>query len=245
MGAEANGINDKGIREVERPAGTTGSTESTSTTATSADSRRTGGDGGRTGGKAGGEAEKEEVPRLVVVEKSEDEKREERNRQRRERYAKQKAENGGTVKPRKVNKKKQAEPAIDVTQLNMIVSSLSAVVASRPDCEQWLLTEAEINSITTPLAKMLAESETFSNIGEYSNQIALVMACITVFVPRLIVTVQKQKEKQKNAKSITKSATDIRNKAKDSNADRPNNSRPSTNGKDNGSNEPFYGVSLC
>lgn len=118
-----------------------------------------------------------------------------KNAKRRQRYAEQKQSKGQTVKPRKVNgNKKDTSPALDVTQLNLIIAGVSTAIASRPNCQHWLLSEAEINSITVPLSKMLAESEMFSGMGQYSNQIALVMACLTVFAPRLFITLQMTKE---------------------------------------------------
>ena len=100
-------------------------------------------------------------------------------------------------KPKRTRKKKKEEmQIIDKANLNLMIAGLSAVIASRPDCEHWLLTEQEIDSITTPLCAMMAESEALKNMGQHANQIALVMACITVFMPRLMITAKKQKEKK-------------------------------------------------
>lgn len=122
-------------------------------------------------------------------------KREERNAKRRERYAKQKEENGETVKRRKTRKKKDQSP--DTTQLDLMLMTVSTIVASRPDCEHWLLTEQEIKSVTEPLARIIAENESLKAMSEHADAIALVMACFTIFVPRLIITSQKVKEKKK------------------------------------------------
>lgn len=150
-----------------------------------------------------------------------------RNAKRRERYAQQKQASGQEVKPRKVKQNKKSETtAFDVTQLNLIIAGVSTAVASRPNCEHWLLTPEEINSITVPLSKMLAESETFANMGQYSNQIALVMACLTVFGPRLFITVQKTKEVKRVERTKQHTDTNVRDtkngafgKAKTSNSD--------------------------
>ena len=102
-------------------------------------------------------------------------------------------------KPKRTRKKKKEEvQIIDKANLNLMIAGLSAVIASRPDCEHWLLTEQEIDSITTPLCAMMAESEALKNMGQHTNQIALVMACITVFMPRLMITAKKKKEKKEH-----------------------------------------------
>lgn len=164
---------------------------------------------GNNSGAGAGATEKEELLELAILTDEEkekfinaDEKEKKRilkNARRREQYAEQKKANGGTVKPRKVRKKKTDEQPnpIDKNSLNMLISSASVIIASRPNCEHWLLNEKEINSISEPLSKMIAESTALQNIGQYSNQIALVMACVTIIVPRLVITVSKVKENKK------------------------------------------------
>lgn len=147
----------------------TGST--TSTTCSSGEGRTT----GRTRGR---KTEEKELSPVAVVEVPEVPKQ------------------GKPKTTRKPRKKKEEPKLIDQTSLNAVIGSISAVVASRPDCDHWLMTETEINSITTPLSKMIDESELFKDVGNYSNQIALVLACATVFTPRIIVSVQKVKEKK-------------------------------------------------
>lgn len=196
----------------------------------------------------------EEKAKYAVADEAE-KKRLIRNAKKRQRYAEKKQANGQDVKPRKVKgTKKEETPAIDVTQLNMIVASLSAVVASRPNCEHWLLNEKEINSITVPLSKMLAESQAFANMGQYSNQIALCMGCITVFMPRLIITVQKNKEVKKIARTGQRTDTNVNDdrvrstgEKKESNTgvSRGNVKQSTSNGQNNADNVPFYGMPIC
>ena len=178
-----------------------------------------------------------EVP--AVTDEAE-KKRLERNAKRRERYAKQKEATGGSVKPRKVNGKKPEPKTMDNKQMNMMILSISALVSSRPNCEQWLLTEAEVDSITKPLVAMLSESEALNVINENSNQIALVFACITVFAPRIIVTVQKmkaEKEREKVAKQHKVTVTEGENKG----TDRPNTVKPTANSEGVSNGLSFFG----
>ena len=251
MGAELTERNGKVDGNLnEQTAGGTGTgnnSNSTSTANPGSGGRGTGrGTGTGTGTADGNKAEKEIVPQLVTVESGlseEDKKKEERNAKRRERYAKQKAENGQSVKPRKVNatKKQTAEPPINTEQINALILSLSAIVASRPNCEQWLLTESEVDAITKPLLAIIAESEKVEMIAKNSNQIALAVACISVFAPRIMVTVQKMKaeqEKKKNVRKVEQAKADI---------ERTNNEHhgeSSTGSKRTSDVVPFYGVPI-
>lgn len=240
-----------------------------SSTASTASGRGTAGnsDRGNGGGTATGTAKEKELPELAILTEEEkqiylsgdkdEQKRVMHNARKRARYAKNKEQTTGEApKPRKVNKSKaKAEAPIDVTQLNLIFMGLSTAVASRPNCEHWLMTEQEINSITVPLAKMLAESTAFSAMGEYSNQIALVMACVTVFVPRLILTVQKSKEVKKNARTGLSTDTNVKRvpegrapqqeKRSNSKPDNRDELKPSSNGTADVKSVPFYGVPIC
>lgn len=271
MGDAVNGRNEKAGIIVEPTEGTgTGNSSKSSNTETSRTASGSGGSG-RSGGSggSGGSGRSETVistegSELAVLNSEElekyktaddkEKKRLLRNAKRRADYAKNKNENGQTVRPKKVNKKKDTVPSNDITQLNGIIVALSSVVASRPNCQHWQLSEKEVESITTPLAKMLAESETFQNVGQYSNQIALVMACITVFVPRLVATVQINKEVKKIERTGQKTDTSVidrriadsgKAKAEDRKTDRRNNKQPSGDGTGNGQSLPWYGDPIC
>ena len=248
MGAE--------IRTVDEPSSgkagnSTGADKGQSGTSTSSADTRTGdtgrtgrtGDAGRTGTADGKTEVKSEVVSGLASVDDEEAKRQERNAKRRARYAAQKEANGGTVKPRKVNTKKAQSDVIDTTQINALIATVSAIVASRPDCEHWLLTEKEIDSITQPLAKMLAESEALSKINENSNQIALVIACVSVFAPRLFVTAQKMKEKKEREKVVRKPIE--KTKGSVDKTYRGNDKRSPADAGKHLDREPFYGVPVA
>ena len=147
-------------------------------------------------GTGTGTQEEKGTSGLVVL--SEDEKkRQERNERRRQKYAEQKAENGQTVKPRKVNKKNASSSSVDAQSLKQIILTLSAVISERPKMKHWLLSDKEAESIATPISNMIAKSEKFSNMGEYADQIALVMACITIIIPRIYISIRLEKEVKK------------------------------------------------
>ena len=256
----------KTSRDGERTSGT--STSAADTTVGGGRTRGSGdGRSGGTGTATTGEQSKElsELAILTEDEKSKyyaadetEQKKILKNAKRRKQYAEKKA-NGGQGKPRKVRGKAKEQPeVIDKASLNMIVASLSAIVASRPNCEHWALTETEINSITDPLSKMLAESEAFSNLGQYSNQIALVMACVTIIVPRMIISIQKSKEMKQiartgqrtntNPKSLdggTKSGNPKQTKASDHVVTGRDERDATSNGTKHADNVPFYGLPIC
>lgn len=217
--------------------GTGGDTKSKSPTNTGTRTGGTGGTGtGGTGGKTGGE--KEVVSTMVDVE---EEKRLERNRKRRERYAKQKAE--GTQKPKKVNTKKPKE-VIDTNQIETLIKTISVMVSSRPGQEHWLLLDSEVKAIAEPLTIILKDSNAFSSISEHSNAVALVIACITIILPRTIKSITDISKKKKKEKEVKKNVELRGSKTKNiSNVKRDDRSI-ATNGANNGTNAIWYGDAI-
>ena len=217
--------------------GGTGNTKSTGSTDTGTTGRTTGnGTGGRTGGKTGGE--KEVISTMVDVE---EEKRLERNRKRRERYAKQKAE--GTQKPKKVNSKKTKE-VIDTTQIETSIKTISVMVSSRKGQEHWLLLDSEVKALAEPLTNILKDSNAFSSISEHSNAVALVIACITIILPRTIKSISDINKKKKKEKEVLKNDKPRTSERKNNSYDKRNNGNTSTNGTNNGSNAIWYGDAI-
>ena len=217
--------------------GGTGSTKSSSSTDTRTNAGRTGGTGtGGTGGKTTGE--KEVISTMVDVE---EEKRLERNRKRRERYAKQKAE--GTQKPKKVNTKKTKE-VIDTTQIETLIKTISIMVSSRPGQEHWLLLDSEVKAIAEPLTNILKDSNAFSSISEHSNAVALVIACITIILPRTIKSITDVSKKKKKEKEVKKNVELRGSKTKNISDVKRNDRNISANDKNNGSNAIWYGDAI-
>ena len=217
--------------------GGTGDTKSKSSTDTRAN---TGGTGGRTGGRTGGKTtgEKEVISTMADVE---EEKRLERNRKRRERYAKQKAE--GTQKPKKVNTKKTKE-VIETSQIETLIKTISVMVSSRQGQEHWLLLDSEVKAISEPLTNILKDSDAFSSISEHSNAVALVIACITIILPRTIKSITDISKKKKKEKEVLKNVEPRRSKTKNISNDKGNNGNTSANGANNGTNAIWYGDAI-
>ena len=219
----------------------TGGTGGDTTSSSSSDTRTTGGTGGtgtggRTGGKTGGA--KEVVSTVADVE---EEKRLERNRKRRERYAKQKAE--GTQKPKKVNTKKTKE-VIDTNQIETLIKTISVMVSSRPGQEHWLLLDSEVKAISEPLTNILKDSNAFNSISEHSNAVALVIACITIILPRTIKSITDISKKKKQEKEVKKNVELRGSQRKNITNDKRNNGNTTANDTHNGTNAIWYGDAI-
>ena len=226
-------------RETGTGTGGTGSSTSSSATDTRTNAGGTGGTGtgGRTGRKT--TTEKEVVSTMADVE--EEEKRLERNRKRRERYAKQKAE--GTQKPKKVNTKKTKE-VIETSQIETLIKTISVMVSSRQGQEHWLLLDSEVKAIAEPLTNILKDSNAFSSISEHSNAVALVIACITIILPRTIKSITDISKKKKKEKEVKKNVELRGSQTKNiSNVKRDDRSIPA-NDKNNGTNAIWYGDAI-
>ena len=217
--------------------GNGGSTKSKSATDTGTRTGGTGGTGtGGTGGKTTGE--KEVISTMVDVE---EEKRLERNRKRRERYAKQKAE--GTQKPKKVNSKKTKE-VIDTNQIETLIKTISVMVSSRQGQEHWLLLDSEVKALAEPLTNILKDSNAFNSISEHSNAVALVIACITIILPRTIKSITDISKKKKKEKEVKKNVELRGSQRKNITNDKRNNGNTTANDTHNGTNAIWYGDAI-
>jgi hypothetical protein len=161
---------------------------------------------GTTTGTGTGTEENTVVPKVVTVnvpltpEQKEREKKDRRNALDRERRASKAGNTGGAS----VRGKNATPQGIDTTQINMILMTVSAIVASRPGLEIWMLRPEEIQQISTPLSNILAKSEALSGMTEHADAIALAIACGTILIPRIMLTVENKKAVNKHAQSGVK-----------------------------------------
>ena len=238
-------MGDSIIREVEqdkRETGTKGGSGGSAKSTSSTDTRTTGRTGGTgTGGTGTGGKTKGEEKVISSMADVEEEKRLERNRKRRERYAKQKAE--GTQKPKKVNTKKTKD-VIDTNQIETLLKTVSVMISSRKGQEHWLLLDSEVKAIAEPLTNILKDSNAFSSISEHSNAVALVIACITIILPRTIKSVTDINAKKKKKREVLKNVELRTSKRKNINNDTGNNRNTPANDKNNGSNAIWYGEAI-
>lgn len=179
--------------------------------ASAASAGRTGAGGaGGTGTTAGGEkgkpraenlelhkvTEKPKDAPVIVPTMTDEEKKKIRNRERQKAY-----------RERKKAEKASANAAPDIAnadQLVQLVVTLSSVVASREGMGHWQFTEAEARQIVTPLSNIIKSSTNIEDLGKYADHIALVIACVTIILPRAIISVQLAAAKKKAQKEVIK-----------------------------------------
>lgn len=231
----------KEVKSDKRETGTgTGGTGNTKSSSPSDTGTTAGGTGGNRSGGTGGTTDKEQkvISKMADVE---EEKRLERNRKRRERYAKQKAE--GMQKPKKVNSKKTKE-VIDTNQIETLIKTISVMVSSRPGQEHWLLLDSEVKALSEPLTNILKDSNAFSSISEHSNAVALVIACITIILPRTIKSITDISKKKKKEKEVKKNVELRGSQRKNITNDKRNNGNTTANDTHNGTNAIWYGDAI-
>lgn len=121
---------------------------------------------------------------------------------------------GEVKKPkRKYTKKKQEQSyTVDSEQIKILLLTVSSIIASRENFEQWQLSDSECESIAIPLMNIVKKSDVFSKITEKSDAIALAIALSTAFVPRVMITVDKiKKGKKKNGNKLNRQTTESAN----------------------------------
>ena len=106
------------------------------------------------------------------------------------------APNKNPPQKKKPAPKKKQDAGFSSDQITALIVSMSSIAASRPGMEMWMLTEVEAKQIADPLANMIAKSEKLSQAGEYADAIALVTACIVLFVPRWMMYAETKKQKK-------------------------------------------------
>ena len=92
--------------------------------------------------------------------------------------------------------KKEEENSFDSKQISAFIVAVSSMLASREGMSHWLITETEAEQISKPLSNIIAKSEKLKVVGEHADAFALVSACLMIFVPRLIITLQTNKVKK-------------------------------------------------
>lgn len=191
MGNETNRNDGKLVKPPVRPTDPAGGTEQRNPSTTTA---RTPAGGGSTAGSspAGGtekRTEEKEVPSKLATIKTAPDNSE----------GAAPAPNAPQKQQRRkktTTKKKTPESGFNAEQISALLVSVSTIAATRPDLQMFALTEIEAMQIATPLANMIAKSEQLSKVGEYSDAISLVTACLVVMVPRLLMYSEMQKQKK-------------------------------------------------
>ena len=195
MAANITEIGEPGIEDVRiKTRGRKSNTGNTSSATTSSGTGAAAGTGAApgTGAAAGTGAEEKKEPVGLSVLDIEQSKRDERNAKRRAAYA--------AKKPKKVNKKNNV---VDDKNIKDILGTISLLISARPDMAHWMLTPDEIDKLAVPISNIISKSEFMSTASEHGDAIALVTACFTILMPRVVITCvnSKSKKGEKNAGS--------------------------------------------
>lgn len=99
--------------------------------------------------------------------------------------------------------------ADSVVLVQSLIQGLFAVSASRLGAH-WVLTEEEAAQIATPAANIISKYLDTDKMAKYSDPAALVLALVTITLPRLIITItNKKKEGKQLAKPITEPKREV------------------------------------
>lgn len=114
-------------------------------------------------------------------------------------------------KPKKTRKAAaKKNDLVPAEQLDALLVTMSGIVAARPNCEHWAISQSEAHSITEPLCNILAKYEVVSKIGENADAIALATAAITVILPRAVMSYAMVKERKRIERTGNKTETNVK-----------------------------------
>jgi len=101
------------------------------------------------------------------------------------------------IKPKRATKKSKKSATVDPTQTVVLICTLSSIIASRPNCEHWLISPVEAEQVATPLLKIIEENEKLKEVGKYGDYIALAVACGVIATPRIMLSFDNNKRKKR------------------------------------------------
>ena len=126
--------------------------------------------------------------------------------------------------------KEENTGSFDSKQITAFIVAVSSVVASREGCSHWIVTETEAEQIAKPLSNIIAKSEHLKTLGEHADAFALVSACLMIFAPRLIISLQNKKAK-KGVKKINGKHNDTKSSHSNKEVSRTDAVTPSADGQ--------------
>ena len=143
---------------------------------------------------------------MATVEKSYEEKKEEYDKKQTEREKaglKQeeplKVVEGTAVaeeKPKRKRAVRKKKTTVDSESVEKLLFTVSGVVATRKGMEHWQLSKQECKTIAEPLVEVMDKYDVSKTFADNAPEIALVVACISVAVPRVMISNQKRKVKK-------------------------------------------------
>lgn len=97
-------------------------------------------------------------------------------------------------KKAKATRTKATKTVFEAEQIDSILVAVFDLIASRPNMGAWKITKQEAHTVSVPLCEVLEKYDQLSAFTQNSAEIALIVACISLFVPRLIATAKIKKE---------------------------------------------------
>ena len=142
---------------------------------------------------------------MASVEKSYEEKKEEYDKKQAEREKagiKQeeplKVVEGTPIaeeKPKRKRAARKKKTTVDSESVEKLLLTVSSVVATRQGMEHWQLSKQECKTIAEPLVEVMDKYDVSKTFADNAPEIALAVACISVAVPRVMISAQKRKVK--------------------------------------------------
>ena len=149
-------------------------------------------------------------------------------------------------KRRSVSKKQNF--AIEAEQMDALLMAVFNLLGSRPNMGHWKITKTEAHSISVPLCEILAKYDQLTALSQNSSEIALVIACMTIILPRIMLTAKINSEVKKDGlsgkSSLGSTGRKLDESRKAKNSDRSGNGKPSTTSKVNGFSNDVFGLPL-
>ena len=98
-------------------------------------------------------------------------------------------------KPKRKRATRKKKTTVDSETVEKLLLTVSGVVASRKGMEHWQLSKAECKNIAEPLVEVLDKYDLAKGLVDNAPEISLAVACVSVTVPRLMISNQKRKVK--------------------------------------------------
>lgn len=99
--------------------------------------------------------------------------------------------------------KKVSSIKVDTTNIELILLTVSGIVASRPGMEIWNLSPEESKQLAEPIASLLSKNEAFAAAaGEHAEAVSLIMAVFAIFIPKFLVWKSMQPTKPKKGEVV-------------------------------------------
>ena len=99
-------------------------------------------------------------------------------------------------KPKRKRTTRKKKTTVDSESVEKLLLTVSSVVATRKGLEHWQLSKQECKTIAEPLVEVMDKYDVSKAFADNAPEIALAVACISVAVPRVMISAQKRKVKK-------------------------------------------------